>query len=252
MPKFTPVKQSRISDTVLKQLKDAIFSGGFQSGQKLPSERELTGTFQVSRVVVREAIRRLETAGFVEIRQGPHGGAYIKELGFDRVFESFFDLFLIGRVSVAELIQVRQLIQPEVSRMAALQVTRESARRLREALALEARTEPDPAQRVQNRMAMDFVLAEMCGNHLFRAILEPLLRLTQEIILAVKPEKIIFHDSAEHEAVIQAVLDQNGPEAAAAMTRHLNTVRSGLMKLEKDFRKKLGGPKKRLKAQDVR
>lgn len=240
MPSFLPVKQIRVSDVVFKQLKSAILSGQFSPGQKLPSERELTETFQISRVVVREAIRSLETAGFVTIRQGPHGGAYVKELGFDRVFESFLDLFLVGRMSVAELIQVRQLIQPEVSRLAALHVNAASARLLEEALAFEAAPKPSHAERVKGRMATDLVLAEMCGNRLYQAILEPILRLTQEIILTVKPEKTVFHDHSEHQAIVDAVLAQNGPEAAAATSKHLNTVRSGLLKLEKDFRKRTG------------
>lgn len=240
MPEFTPLKQTRASDTVMKQLKDAIVTGKYIPGQKLPSERELTQAFQVSRVVVREAIRALEFAGFVDIRQGPHGGAFIRELGFERVYDSFFDLFTVGRVSVVELMQARQLIQPEIARMAALNVTPEYAGRLNRAITAEIAPKTDHTEMVKGRMVLDHILAEMCENRLYRAITEPLIKLTREIILTVKPEETQFHDPTEHKAIAEAVLSGNAPAAAAAMGKHLNTVGAGLTKLEKEYRRQKG------------
>ena len=63
MLSFTPIKQVRVYEEVLKQLKYSILAGRYRSGEKLPSERELSLQFQVSRVVVREAIRSLEMTG---------------------------------------------------------------------------------------------------------------------------------------------------------------------------------------------
>ena len=57
MAQFKPVKTNRIFEDVLVQLKEAILSGRFTPGEKLPSERELSLEFQVSRGVIREAIR---------------------------------------------------------------------------------------------------------------------------------------------------------------------------------------------------
>ena len=77
---FKPVKQDRIAVAIVNQLKAAILSGRFKPGERMPTERELTEQFQVSRVVVREAIRELEIKGFVKILQGPSGGAYVTDL----------------------------------------------------------------------------------------------------------------------------------------------------------------------------
>ena len=57
---FTPVKQTRIAVEIVNQLKEAILSGRFNPGERLPTERELTEQFRVSRVVVREAVRELD------------------------------------------------------------------------------------------------------------------------------------------------------------------------------------------------
>ena len=75
---FKPIKQIRASSEVGQQLKNAILDGEYKAGDKLPSERELIELFQVSRTVVREAIKSLEAGGLVEIRQGATGGAFVK------------------------------------------------------------------------------------------------------------------------------------------------------------------------------
>lgn len=74
MYSFVPIKQSKATEGVLAQLKVAILRSAFQAGNKLPSERELTEQFNVSRGVVREAIRALPITGLVEIKQGPLAG----------------------------------------------------------------------------------------------------------------------------------------------------------------------------------
>ena len=130
MHTFKPVKQPRISEEVLRQLKEAILLGQFKSGQKLPSERELTEEFRVSRGVIREAIRALEITGFVFTRQGPAGGAFVTELSFDHVGNAFLDLFLSNKVSIPEMAHVRYFIEPEVARLAAINITEDGAKKL--------------------------------------------------------------------------------------------------------------------------
>ena len=60
-----------------------------ESGEKLPTERELAGQFQVSRVAIREALRKLEHAGFMVTRQGATGGAYVTDLTFEYLVNAF-------------------------------------------------------------------------------------------------------------------------------------------------------------------
>ena len=137
MPNFKPIKQPRISDEVFNQLKESILSDGFKAGDKLPPERELADQFQVSRVAIREAIRTLENAGFVEIRQGSTGGAYVTDLTFEQLASACLDLFLANKISIHELHQVRILIEPEVTRLATINATPESNQRLVEAFEAE-------------------------------------------------------------------------------------------------------------------
>ena len=167
MARFKPIKQFRVSEEVLSQLKESILLGKFKSGEKLPSERELTEEFQVSRGVVREAIRALEITGFVALRQGPTGGAFVTDLSFDHVGNAFLDLFLANKVSIPELANVRYFIEPEVARLAALNATGEDKYRLTKAQEEEFLNVVTTTERITQFQKVHQIIAESCQNHFY-------------------------------------------------------------------------------------
>jgi GntR family transcriptional regulator, transcriptional repressor for pyruvate dehydrogenase complex len=237
---FTPVKQNRIAVEIVNQLKAAIFSGRLKPGERLPTERQLTEQFKVSRVVVREAVRELEIKGLVKILQGPAGGAYLTDLSFDHLNNAFLDLFHYSKLSVAELTRTRILIECEIVRAAAAKVDAEFARRLQDALDAEQHERLSHSDFVASRIMIHHILAEMSGNRLVQAIASSLFRLTAEVILVVKPAKKVIHRPEEHAEIIRAVLSHDPDTAASAMKRHLESMAERLIKLEGAYRKKMG------------
>ena len=240
MKRFLPVKQNRISGEVLSQLKGAILAGDYRPGEKLPAERELTEQFQVSRVVIREAIRELELTGFVQIQQGPTGGAYVTDLSFDHLRNAFLDLFLANKLSVAEVFQVRLLIEPEIARLAALKADNEGITRLEAALESEIKQDVSHTEFVSNRFEVDHLMAELSGNRLYQAIDNSLLNLAREIILEVKPVQTIIFEREEHKDIVRAVSSRDPEAAAEAVERHVNSIGRSLVTLEKTYRKNKG------------
>ena len=73
---LSPIKNTKIYEKVIEQIKDMVKKGEIKSGDKLPPERDLAEQLQVSRTSVREALRSMEMLGLVESRQG--GGNFIK------------------------------------------------------------------------------------------------------------------------------------------------------------------------------
>jgi GntR family transcriptional repressor for pyruvate dehydrogenase complex len=129
-----PVRLRRAGEHVADLLVTAITLGEFVTGQRLPAERELAGMLGVSRTTVREALQRLTGLGYVEIRRGRHGGAYVLtgvRPGADE---------MIGRALLPEwdaferLFDFRQLIEPLIARTAAERRTRTDVTRIRRAL----------------------------------------------------------------------------------------------------------------------
>ena len=241
MKPFEPLnRKHRISEDVAAQLKAAILSGLFRPGQKIPPERELTHQFGVSRMVVREALRELELKGFVKIQQGPLGGAYVLDLSFDHLSDALLDLFLAGKLSVTEVIQVRLHIEQEIARLAAANTGEIYADRLRKALEQEMEMGPSHTETVARRFEVDRLLAEMCGNRLYQALSRALLDLTREIIMVVKASDVVIFNHEEHVEIVSAVLRGDPDAAAEAVKRHIKNVGDRLAELETAYRKKVG------------
>jgi len=243
---FKSLKQPRISEEVFHQLKRAIVSQDFKAGDKLPSERELAEAFEVSRVVVREALRALENAGFLTIRQGSTGGAYVTELKFEQLANSCLDLFLANKISIPELHQVRILIEPEVARLAALNVTPEMSERLVKAYEAEHPPGASLSEDIESATTVHFILAEMCGNRFLEALVNSLLKLSRNILEEMRPNPpSSIHPPGLHGPVVEAVLAGNPQAAAEAMKNHSMIFYQNLVNLEKAYRQRRKGFKDR-------
>jgi GntR family transcriptional repressor for pyruvate dehydrogenase complex len=238
MGRFKPIRQFRISEEVLSQLKESILLGKFKSGEKLPSERELTEEFQVSRGVIREAIRILEITGFVTLRQGPTGGAFVTDLSFDHVGNAFLDLFLSNKVSIPELANVRLFVEPEVARLAALNAIEEDRKRLTEAQEVEFLSVSTTTARIIQFQRVHHVIAESCQNHFYEAISKSMLRLTFEVVEAVDPDHEALHMPGEHKHIIDAIINANAEAARAAMQTHMEKFCKSLLEMETAYRRK--------------
>ncbi|MDJ0765752.1 MAG: FadR/GntR family transcriptional regulator [Myxococcota bacterium] len=241
MMDFKPIKQVRIYEEVVQQLKAAILGHRYSPGEKLPSERQLCQQFQVSRVVIREAIRVLELTGFVTLRQGPSGGAYVRDLSYEYLSSAYKDLFLMNKLSSQEVVDVRLHIEPEIARIAAQKMTPEAKKELTAAYLEEQKKTNNQTEWVHKNLKIHRLLAGMTGNRLYEAILNPLLDLMLEMILAVKAgNDVIHHEHTEHEEIINAVISADPQTAANAMCDHINNIGSLMVELEASYRKKMG------------
>jgi GntR family transcriptional repressor for pyruvate dehydrogenase complex len=238
MPRFKPVKQFRVSEEVTEQLKRSILLGTFKAGDRLPAERDLAEEFQVSRMAIREALRVLEKSGFIATRQGVNGGAYVTDLTFEHLVNAFMDLFLAEKISIPEFYQVRALVEPEVARLAALNVNPGYAQLLTEALKAEELPVRDFFEDNDRKTAVHFILGEMCQNHFFEALVRSLITLTRRVIEEVKAENKFIHPAGMHRPVVEAVLSGDAAAAAAAMRKHVFEFGENLFKLEKTYYEK--------------
>lgn len=237
---FNPVKQSRVSSEVIEQLKRSILQGRFKPGDRLPAERELAVQFRVSRATMREALRGLETVGFIMTRQGVSGGPYVTDLSFGHLVDAFLDLFMAEKITIPDLHQVRLYIEPEVARLAALNATPAYSKRLREALEAEKLPVRELLEDVDRKTTIHFILAEMCGNNLFEAIVRSLMGLTRRVVEAVGPDPRTMHPAGMHRPIVEAVLARDPRAASEAMLKHAIDFGKILVKMEMAFRGKKG------------
>jgi GntR family transcriptional regulator, transcriptional repressor for pyruvate dehydrogenase complex len=174
---LVPASQSQLHKQIASQIKELVMSSGVEVGQRLPSERDLAQQFKVSRVVVREALKSLEQAGFVVRRTGAAGGAFIADNHHLPFFNSAYDLFKGGKLTLAHFYEARQTIECRSARLAAGKAKPEDIRRLRE---LNKKMIERPIeQRHLNEAAVAFhvTIAEISANPLIRLMVHSLMEL---------------------------------------------------------------------------
>ncbi len=116
---FRAARQSRIFQDVVDQIQEAILGGEFQTGDMLPSEREMREIFHVSRGTLREALRVLEQKGLIEIRLGVAGGAMVTAAMGEAMTESLGLMLRYRKISLDHLHEFREDIEGIVTAKAA-------------------------------------------------------------------------------------------------------------------------------------
>jgi len=135
---FRAAKQNRIFQDVVDQIEKAIIDGKLQSGDMLPSEREMKDLFQTSRGTLREALRVLEQKGLIEIKLGVGGGSVVKAAPMEQVCDSLDLLVRFQQISLRHLAEFREGVEGNVAATASQRATQRDIVKL-EALLEKAR-----------------------------------------------------------------------------------------------------------------
>ena len=79
-------KPADLSAKIAKNIRDAIISGALIVDERLPSEADLSGQFNVSRPTVREALKRLAAQSLIRTQRGATGGAFVNRISFQDAY----------------------------------------------------------------------------------------------------------------------------------------------------------------------
>lgn len=223
---FTPVKNTKVYEQVIEQIKGMITSGQLKKGDKLPPERELVERLQVSRTSVREALRALQIIGLIDCRQG--GGNYIKEDFEDNLIEPLSLMFVLQNSRNTEILELRKILEVETATQAALRITPEQAATLQE-IVEKMRQDPSEAENVALDKAFHYIIAQASGNNLVMSILLAVSSLMDSFIKEAR-EAIILKDENKkvllehHEKICAAITARDPKRAAQVMTDHMTLI----------------------------
>lgn len=219
---FGPVVGNRPADEIMAQIRAKLASQELKAGDRLPSERELSEQFQVSRNSVRQALRSLVELGLLDIRKGAFGGAFIQEGGGGAVKAGLADLYALGAISPENVTEVRLLLSVAVARLACERGTDEEIEALAEnvAQAEEAAHRKDPEARSRINFEFNRMLARMTRNPLLVALSDAVMDVIRNLVaeIGLSPDQTVMpmrHRLLEH-------LRRRDAEAAAQeMHSHL-------------------------------
>jgi GntR family transcriptional regulator, transcriptional repressor for pyruvate dehydrogenase complex len=124
-----PINRSTLSQRVARAIKDFIIDRGLAPGDKLPSEHELCRYFQVSRVIVREALQALAAAGLVRIRHGK--GTFVEHFDGGTVAEQLTFGLSDDLALLRHMLELRTIVECGAIELAATRATAEDHNHLR-------------------------------------------------------------------------------------------------------------------------
>jgi GntR family transcriptional repressor for pyruvate dehydrogenase complex len=136
-------KRRKAYEQVAQAIREQVFSGSLEEGQRLPSEREMSEQFGVSRVVVREAIRTLELAGILRVQKGAGGGTFVST-NYDKPLSSSIENLLAGgAITLDNLFDLRLMLEAPAAEKAAMAPTEEGLASLDEIVELSENMRDD-------------------------------------------------------------------------------------------------------------
>jgi GntR family transcriptional regulator, transcriptional repressor for pyruvate dehydrogenase complex len=166
------VPNTLVSDRVFATLLEALLGGRYEAGEKLPTQRALAADLGVTMSSVREALKRLEQMGLVDVR---HGSAmrvrdWREHGGLDVLTHLLFRGGALDAGVLGAILEARALMLRELAGLAAERRSDEQAARLTELARRFAET-PAPLTAAHVDFAFFTEVAQSAGNLVFELIL---------------------------------------------------------------------------------
>jgi GntR family transcriptional repressor for pyruvate dehydrogenase complex len=217
----------RLYLAVVDHLKQAIESGVYPVGGRLPSERELAEELGVSRPVVREAIIVLESRGFVQTR---HGAGVFVQTDAEAATSASAD----SDSGPFELIEARRLLEGEIAALAAELVSDRQIAELQRQIDRMSDMRLDTSTREKADRAFHIALARVTENDVLVGIVEKLWDMRYESALCEYFFRRARESGSEppvdeHQKVLDALKAGDADAARSAMREHLARVTENLL-----------------------
>jgi GntR family transcriptional repressor for pyruvate dehydrogenase complex len=184
---FRPISEGRAFEEIARQIRNELAEGRLKVGSRLPPERVMAAQMNVSRHVLREALRSLENAGLIRMRKGATGGAFVAAGGGTSIASGMLDLFHIGAISPEQLTDARIWIGGIIVREACKRATPTDIAELEtniDALETAITSEPHP-QRVEINFQFHRILARIAANPLLIIMTDGMLNIVRDFVRAL-------------------------------------------------------------------
>lgn len=220
MTSASPDDQLKIYEQVVLRIQEMLQNGTLTVGDKLPPERDLATTFQVSRSSIREAIRSLQEKGIVESKRG--NGTFVVNTG--DIIEPLAEAVTEQRIYLLQIMEFRQAIEPPMAGLAARNATQEQLQVIA-AIIEEKAPEFPQGKPWEKDIRFHSAIAKASGNPLFEQALfnaSTALEETRQAPLQ-SPERMAASCSM-HKEIFSAIAAGDESLATETMHRHLEQV----------------------------
>lgn len=221
------IEPQRLYESLAATIKEAIRSGEYEPGDKLPPERELLDTFKVSRPTLREAFRMLESENIIFSRQG--GGRYIRQPLTDNLFKAVTSIRPPERQMIIHLIEARETLELKTIFLASKFITEEELDGLRGIVqniySLKNLGERSIPELFSLDLKFHHLVAQASRNPVYVNWLDISMQILQEsrqrmLFLPKRREQL----GQELQLIIEGLASRNSKLAVKSMSSHLQSI----------------------------
>ena len=226
--------QRTLGQEIVRQIEKSIREKKLKAGEKLPTEKELCAMFGVSRTALREALQILSARGLITIRKG--SGMFVNDFSSDHASKPM-SLYLelnFDTDYVLHITDVRQIMEPEAARLAALNHTPEDIEFLRNNLIEYSASQQDVEKRALLDLQFHTRIMEASGNPLLPLMMEPIYSQMPRIKTLVVSK--VPHDPGQdafdyHSHIVDCIEKGDSKKSHKAMSDHMRMAREDVLKL---------------------
>ena len=226
---FTTVKQSRASNEVEQQIETLILEGVLRVGDRLPSERDLSKSMDVSRPILRKALASLEQRGLINIRHG--GGAYVADIIGTIFADPVVDLIGRNAKAKADYLEYRKEIEGLTASLAAKRATEADKALLNSIMSeMEIAHQNDNAE---EEAKLDVEFHSTIGECTHNVILIHTLRSCYELFSGdvFFNRRVIYEETGsrdkllmQHQSIHEAIIAGDSKKAAEKARAHISYI----------------------------
>jgi GntR family transcriptional regulator, transcriptional repressor for pyruvate dehydrogenase complex len=226
---FSRIEHSRTADEVVQQIEGLILEGVLGAGDRLPGERDLSAQFDVSRPILRDALKSLEARGLVETRHG--GGTYVADIIGEVFAPPMAELIRSHRKAAADYLEYRREVEAIAADYAARRATEDDRELL--AAIMERMKAAHAAADFEAEAAADVEFHNAIGECAHNIVLLHTLRSCYRLLA----QDVFYNRSViytlpgardrlleQHQAIYQAVVSSDPQRAREAAARHIDFV----------------------------
>jgi GntR family transcriptional repressor for pyruvate dehydrogenase complex len=226
---FREIDHMRTADEAVRQIELLLLDGVLSSGDRLPSERELAEKLDISRPVLREALKELENRQLIVSRHG--GGTYVAELIGQVFSKPVAELVSRHERATRDYLEYRRELEGHAAELAARRATAADHERLDTIIARmrTAHADEDFGLELDSDVELHNAIGEAAHNIILMHTLRACYKLLSEGIFHHR--RVIFELPGartklleQHEAIVTAIVSGDGPAARAAAEHHIDYV----------------------------
>lgn len=227
---FEAIEVSDPADMIIQQIKDLISCGKLQPGERLPSEPKMVKSFNVSRAIVRRALKRLDAYGIVRVV--PHSGTYVAGLGVEALGGLLANVLDLKEKDYDALIEVRLLLESHAVRKAAENISEDGLKEL-EAIQNDYQKQVERGVPALNEdLVFHIKMSEYADNPILKTLIS---LLTSEVLKQFGEvreqygEEVILERTRkgvlEHGAILEGIKERDAQKAIQALENHYQQAR---------------------------